>query len=116
MHILTLILTGLVLAGCVTQPMVATDHKMDSDLRMAIARSEAAGTEATEEFSVFVRTVGRADREALTEAGLHVQTVAGDVATAVGTVEAIRHAAALDEVLYVSLSGTAYPQGATQTP
>jgi hypothetical protein len=111
MRLSLLTLTFSLLFGCIAQPMVDTDHKLDSALRLAIMQSGARDTEATAEFSVFVRTQGEADREVLTEAGLKVQTIAGDIATAVGTAEAIRRATALGAVLHVSLSGTDYPQG-----
>ena len=96
---LRLLVCALALAACAAP---ARDAALDPALRRHLA---TVGPEALVEVLVGLREKAPPTAAAaLTEVGLEVRTVAGDVAIARGTAAAIRRAAALPDVVRVARS------------
>lgn len=88
-----------------------SSRKVGPELKMLVAHESPAPEERVD---VLVRLVEEPDEPALghlTEAGLTVRTVAGDVLTASCSVRSLEAVADLDEVAYVELSRQLHTEG-----
>ena len=78
--------------------------KIDHRLRALFEHSQADPEEIEQVVNVFVRLVGDIDAESLSELGLQLRSVAGDIATASIALSSIPVVANTAEVLFMELS------------